>query len=127
MEQMNIPKDQIVQVEYLGASEVLKPVVFKEGDSYCCLLGPDPQAGVFGCGDTPMEALSDWDANLQARLRSADPSDPVVKYVREVVDKSRSITFEDLEATIEAHLASIKDPETAAEVKRFYEQFKGRQ
>jgi hypothetical protein len=87
MKQMNIDTEQIVQVEYTGAAIALKPVVFKDGDSYCCILGPDPQQGIFGCGDTPEEALSEWEAALQARLKNANQDDEVVKLVMGIISK----------------------------------------
>lgn len=85
MEQMEIPKEQIIEVEYTGAAVALQPVVFAEGDSYCCLLGPDPQAGVFGCGDSPDEALKDWDKNLQERLLNGSDDDEVFTHVKDVI------------------------------------------
>ena len=60
----------------------LRPVLFQEGDAYCCLLGPDPQAGVFGCGSSAKAALQDWDKNLQTLKDSGKEGDEVLEYVR---------------------------------------------
>jgi len=46
----------------------LQPQVFKDGDSYCCLFGPDPEVGIYGCGDTPQAALIDWEKDLEKRM-----------------------------------------------------------
>jgi hypothetical protein len=51
MEQMQIPEDMKVDVDYdtvdlPDSAKILEPVVFKEGDSYYCLPGPDPQTGI---------------------------------------------------------------------------------
>ena len=54
------------------SARIYKPKLFKEGVKYCALLGEDPQAGIFGCGDTPLDALLDWDKAYQY-LRTKDP------------------------------------------------------
>ena len=59
----------------------LLPEVFKEGNSFCCLLGPDPQEGIFGCGDTPDEAISDWENSLRKRIEHPSEKDEVAQYV----------------------------------------------
>jgi hypothetical protein len=63
----------------------LRPVVFREGDAYCCLLGPDPQKGIFGCGCTADEALADWQHNLSERMLSASQEDELAVYVHDVL------------------------------------------
>jgi len=90
MEQMSISPDSRIEIDYLdwpltAATQKLQPVVFQEGDSFCCLLGPDPQQGIFGCGDTPFEAVTDWEQNLHDRLASAGPGDEVADYVKETL------------------------------------------
>ena len=37
-----------------------KPTLYKNGTSYCCCYGPDPQTGIFGSGYSPDEALKNW-------------------------------------------------------------------
>lgn len=46
----------------------LKPEVYKDGDSYHCLFGPDPEVGIHGCGDTLENALLDWEKDLEKRM-----------------------------------------------------------
>jgi hypothetical protein len=58
--------------------------VFKDGDLYCCLLGPDPQEGIFGCGDSPEMALANWDKQLTERLANSSVDDSVSQYVKDV-------------------------------------------
>jgi hypothetical protein len=94
MEQMQIPEDMKVDVDYdtvdlPDSAKILEPVVFKEGDSYCCLLGPDPQTGIFGCGDTAELAVEDWNKNLQDAMVHITEGDPeVLKYVNEKLSAS---------------------------------------
>lgn len=49
--------------EYSRPSVVFKPRLFKDGDQWCALLGSDMQQGVVGFGDTPAEAMRDFDIN----------------------------------------------------------------
>ena len=51
------------------------------------MLGPDPQAGVFDCGNTPMEALKDWDIHLQERIKDKT-DDQVAQFIIDVLQSS---------------------------------------
>jgi len=82
MKNKSIDKKEVVEVELQGMAKLLQPIVFKDGDSYCCLFGSDPQAGIFGCGDTAIDAVEDWNKNLQDHLTSADENDELVKFVK---------------------------------------------
>jgi hypothetical protein len=81
-----VPEELKVIIDYnedLPLSVVrFEPVVFKDGDSYCCLLGPNPSEGIFGCGNTAKEALLDWDTNLQKRIKEGNANDEVSAYVK---------------------------------------------
>jgi hypothetical protein len=68
----------------------LQAVVFKEGDAFCCLLGPDPQAGIFGCGNTAYEAVTDWEQHLHDRLAGGNPDDEITRYVRKALNLNDS-------------------------------------
>jgi hypothetical protein len=88
MKQLQVPEEMKVMVDIsdpdIPASvKQLKPVLFQEGDAYCCVLGPDPQAGVFGCGNSAKEALQDWNKNLQILKKSGKEADEVLRYIRE--------------------------------------------
>lgn len=88
MKQLAIDPKLVVDVELTVSASLLKPVVFKEGDIYCCILGINPLEGVFGCGGTPGEAVADWDETLQLRLAESHEGDEVVGYVKEVLSKA---------------------------------------
>jgi hypothetical protein len=66
----NLPQIEIDYSEegYPEKARKLKPHVFKDEESYYCLFGPDPQVGIFGRGDTPLEAIEDWESDLEQRI-----------------------------------------------------------
>jgi hypothetical protein len=95
MEQMKVPEEMVVHIDSSdlnipGSVNALQPVVFHDGNSYCCLLGPDPQAGIFGCGSTVIDALQDWDNHLKERLSSSDENDEVAQYVNDTMNASKN-------------------------------------
>jgi len=48
--------------KYLPSSvRNLHPLLFHNGNSYRCTLGPDQQTGIVGFGETPEAALYTWD------------------------------------------------------------------
>ena len=53
----------------------LKPKAYKDGSGYCCIFGPDPVVGIFGCGSTLQEAFIDWEKDLQKRLEKLTEGD----------------------------------------------------
>ncbi len=61
--------------------QILKPVLFKQVDVYCCLFGPDLEDGILGCGDSPHEAVLDWDTQLQERIGSVREGDEVAEFI----------------------------------------------
>jgi hypothetical protein len=90
MRQMNLGGLQAVPVDYEAADippsvKEFKPAVFKDGPSFCVLLGPDPQTGVFGCGDTTDDALVDWDKHLQERARNPKDGDDLDEYIQDTL------------------------------------------
>jgi hypothetical protein len=48
--------------------KLLKPVIRKDGDAFCILYGPAPEEGIFGCGDTPEEAMKDFDEDYKRHI-----------------------------------------------------------
>jgi hypothetical protein len=53
MEQMNMKGLETIPVNFeqgdiLPSVKEFKPAGYKDGDAYCCILGPDPMAEVFG-------------------------------------------------------------------------------
>ncbi|MDQ0965387.1 hypothetical protein QFZ20_000790 [Flavobacterium sp. W4I14] len=89
MEQMNVEDSVKVKIDFSKkelpkSAQKLRPLVWKDGDSFCCLLGPDPKVGVFGCGDSPLTAIVDWDTHLGNRLAGPSQEDEVIQYVKDV-------------------------------------------
>lgn len=75
MKPAGIDDKDIVNVDYRKydeATQTIKPTVYIDGDSYCCLSGEDPESGVFGCGDTPDEAIKDWREALKNELKKGE-------------------------------------------------------
>jgi hypothetical protein len=72
-----IRQDRVIKINYADAGlpesvRMLKPTLYHEGNgTYCCILGPDPQAGIFGCGHSPEAALQSWD-DAYKQLLEAD-------------------------------------------------------
>ncbi|WP_316778362.1 hypothetical protein [Pedobacter antarcticus] len=124
MKKVNPDKAQIVDIEYEGASKLLQPIVFKNGDQYSCVLGIDNQTCLYGAGETIKEAIQEWDNNLQVHLETAGSGDPIVKKVRDIIGlqgipertKEKPINYQ-------SHISSIKDPDVAEQVRLFYNQF----
>lgn len=89
MRQMRIDPTLRVPIDLQASStpesvRQLDPVLFKDGSSYICILGPDPQAGVYGSGESPQAALAEWDKDLHERLQLPEnPQDDVLSYVRD--------------------------------------------
>jgi hypothetical protein len=86
MEQMKMDGLEVIEMNYEspGLPETvrkLKPAVYKDGQSFCCLLGPDPQQGVFGCGKTASEALSDWDLHVKDRAVDHPFGDEIAEFI----------------------------------------------
>jgi hypothetical protein len=73
---MERPKRQLLPEMFEpGVPESVRdeiPLLYKDGNAWCCLLGTDFQIGVTGCGDTALEAMLDWDKAYQY-LRTVDP------------------------------------------------------
>jgi hypothetical protein len=75
------------------AAHILQPAIFEEGDIYSCLLGDNPLTGIIGCGDTPAEALEDWEDTLKERINAGDPDDEVAVYaVQELLRHKEEIS-----------------------------------
>lgn len=90
MEQMQINPHERIEIDYqdwplTSATQKLQPVVFKDGDGYSCLLGPDSKLGIYGTGQTAYEAVTAWEQNLHDRL-AAGEEDEVLRYVKRSLD-----------------------------------------
>lgn len=88
MKQMPVEKQAIIDYNMEdknlpSAVRQFQPTVFKDGSTFCCILGPSPQEGVFGCGDSPQAALKEWDKHLHQLL---DGQYKVAEEVKQYID-----------------------------------------
>ena len=86
MKQMQIDPAKIVNMDFTTPEtnrtlRTLQPVVFKDGESFCCLLGEDRMQGIIGNGNTPEEAINNWQLNLQGRIDHHDENDELAEFV----------------------------------------------
>jgi hypothetical protein len=93
MEQMNVPEPMKVNVDYTHTDlppsvRTFRPLLFRNGQQYCCILGPDVGKGIFGCGDTPQEAFIDWDRSYQLRAKSQMEGDEMARYIKDTLKAS---------------------------------------
>jgi hypothetical protein len=93
MEQLNVPEDQKLPIDYEDLSfpesvRKLRPLVFNEDDTICVILGPDRHEGVAGSGATIEEALKDWDAQLSDRIRYHKGDDEIALYIIDAMKAS---------------------------------------
>jgi hypothetical protein len=94
MKQLDVPDEMKVDIDFSDkklpkSAQIFTPLVFKDGDSYCCVLGPDAQQGVFGSGKTLAEALKEWNKNLEKKKKIDDPDDEVAFYIHETLKRNK--------------------------------------
>lgn len=87
MEQLNIPPELQIPINYQAAEvsgmvKNLRPVLFRKGELYCCLLGPDIESGITGQGRNPQKAISDWERKVTDRIEHAPDTDQLALYLR---------------------------------------------
>jgi hypothetical protein len=92
MEQMKINPEAVITVDFQNENlptsvQQLKPEVFREEDAFCVILGPDPFAGIFGCGETLEEALRDWDNNLADEIENPTEGNETTRYILEILNR----------------------------------------
>jgi hypothetical protein len=93
MEQMKSDGLDRVVVDFDDSSlpenvRALRPLVWHDRTQYCVLLGPDPDIGVFGRGETVDAALEQWSWNLQERMLRPEAEDSVAQFIRNSLDAS---------------------------------------
>jgi hypothetical protein len=59
--------------DYGRPSAIYRPKVFMDGRAWCVLYGDNLQDGVAGFGDSPANAMWDFDKNWNAQLSSPQP------------------------------------------------------
>lgn len=92
MEQIIAPEEMKVKINFQKpgipyTANLLQPVVFKDGENYCCALGANLQEGIFGLGETPEQAIQDWDNNLTKRIEISVVDDHIIAAVKDVLKK----------------------------------------
>jgi hypothetical protein len=60
---------------YTVPSVIWKPRLFIDGSSWCALYGDNLQSGVAGFGDSPQEAMWDFDLAWGRKLAAPKPGD----------------------------------------------------
>ena len=72
--------DHILFQERLRAAEgeadyklfsMLRPRLIIDGNQWCCLFGEDLQSGIAGFGNTPFEAIRNWNAEWHRPIKAA--------------------------------------------------------
>lgn len=90
LNRMEITEEKQNQLEYEKLSKtvkILRPFVFKRGDQYLCLLGPDQQSGIAGYGESVLEAIHDWEVHLVMSIMQ-NKNSPIVKQAKQLIRKS---------------------------------------
>ena len=54
--------------EHARPSAVFRPSISVDGNQWCALYGDNLQDGVAGFGDSPADAMADFDRNWKAKL-----------------------------------------------------------
>ena len=83
---MAVPDSMMVNINYEdsaipASARKFRPAVYRDGEAFCVLLGEDPQAGIFGCGDSTQNAFRDWDEHFKQRLGNHEPGDELVQLI----------------------------------------------
>ena len=86
---MEIIEEIQIELDYKSgnlskAMKKLRPVVFKNGSGYLCLMRASPRSEIVGYGQSISEAISDWEAQLVFAMIQKS-RDPLVKHVKQVL------------------------------------------
>lgn len=84
MQQLKNGPLETVTIDYSASTipasvRLFKPTIFTNEAGYFCLWGSDPQQGIYGCGISQQEAITDWVNHLRTRLEGDLANDPVGK------------------------------------------------
>jgi len=93
MIQMKIDPADIIPINYNDpfipdALQRFNPTLYKQGNSFCCILGPAPDTGIFGCGETPDAAISAWNTKFLEQLAHPTADSEVIQYILDHIDAS---------------------------------------
>lgn len=92
---MIIDQEALVDMDFTAADvdrilKTLQPVVFKDGEQYCCHLGPDMENGIMGTGTSPEAAIEDWKAALKQRVQNGAEDDELANFVKDSLNSSKN-------------------------------------
>ena len=92
---MLIEEDRIVTLDYDSAQlprsvRQFQPTLYKEDESFICVLGPDLEQAVYGRGATEDEAIKAWEKDFKERLQSKGEDDSVAQYLRDTMATSKN-------------------------------------
>jgi len=67
----DMARESIQQAAYCYStpSAIFRPRIFIDGNQWCALYGDDLQNGVAGFGDSPANAVHDFDRSWHAKLK----------------------------------------------------------
>lgn len=102
MQQMTVSEALLIKIDYDSVDlpaevQEFRPTVYRDGELYCCLLGPDPELGIFGNGMTVREAVNNWVQDFNERLASPLADDEVVIFIQ----NNRAINSRDVTTHVE--------------------------
>lgn len=73
---------QEAAARYERPSAVFRPRLSIDGNQWCALYGDNLQDGVAGFGDSPADAMWDFDRNWSAKLSAAKPDSRAEEVLR---------------------------------------------
>lgn len=90
MKQMSVDESLIVHIDYedpalSSAVRQFKPVLYKEDELFCCILGPDREQGIYACGSTEDGAIRNWEDAFRERVKSKNDDDEIVLYIKDTL------------------------------------------
>ena len=87
MRQMNATGLPVIAID-LDAPDVpesvrdFHPILFKDGNEFRCILGPDAETGVLGRGQTAAEAMADFDQKVLKLKKNPVTGDDVSDFIQ---------------------------------------------
>ncbi|GGE45964.1 hypothetical protein GCM10011413_10150 [Pedobacter psychrotolerans] len=90
MKQMTVDKGKIIDFDFSRFRLptyviVFKPLLFQERSRYIAVLGPDLESGITGYGETPEDALINWNDNLRSQIYNLDLKNEIIDDIRNKV------------------------------------------
>ncbi len=93
MIQMKVDPVNVIPINYNDpfipdSLQRFNPTLYKQGDFFCCILGPNPQQGIFGCGHSPDAAINAWNVHFLEQLSHPTADNEVMQYVLDHINAS---------------------------------------